>query len=64
MNSFFEFFTTDLFNPLIEVASSYAAEIDGLIFTVLVIVGIWFLAAEYVFLHFILKFRAKPGTEG
>lgn len=64
MNSFFEFFEFSWFDSLIEVGSSYAAQIDGLILTVLIIVGIWFLAAEYIFLHFILKFRAKPGRRG
>ena len=64
MNRFFEFFERDWFDPLIEVGSSYAAQIDGLILTVLIIVGVWFLAAEFIFLHFILKFRARPGRRG
>ncbi|MDE2781718.1 MAG: cytochrome C oxidase subunit II [Gemmatimonadota bacterium] len=64
MNSFFEFFEFSWFDSLVEVGSSYAEQIDGLILTVLIIVGIWFLAAEYIFLHFILKFRAKPGRRG
>ncbi len=64
MNDFFDFFTTDLFDPLVEVASSYAAEIDGLILLVLVAVGICFVVAEIVFFHFILKFRAQPGRRG
>ena len=64
MNRFFDFFEFSWFEPLIEVGSSYAEQIDGLILTVLIIVGLWFLAAEYVFLHFILKFRAKPGRRG
>ncbi len=64
MNRFFEFFEFSWFDSLVEVGSSYAAQIDGLILTVLIIVGIWFLAAEYIFLHFILKFRAKPGRRG
>ena len=64
MNSFFDFFEFSWFDSLIEVGSSYAAQIDGLILTVLIIVGVWFLAAEYVFLHFILKFRARPGRRG
>ena len=64
MNGFFEFFEFSWFDSLVEVGSSYAAQIDGLILTVLIIVGIWFLAAEYIFLHFILKFRAKPGRRG
>ncbi len=61
MNQFFEFFRVDYFDPLIEVASSYAADIDGLIWLVLVMVGFWFLVAEGVFLWFIMKFRAQPG---
>ena len=61
MNAFFEFFRVDYFDPLIDVASSYAADIDGLIWLVLVIVGFWFLVAEGVFLWFIMKFRAKDG---
>ncbi len=64
MNSFFEFFESSVFDPLIEVGSSYAAQIDGLILTVLIIVGVWFLVAECIFLHFILKFRARPGRRG
>ncbi len=46
---------------LIQTASSYAAQIDFLILLVLVIVGVWFLAAEAIFLYFILRFRAKTG---
>ena len=61
MNSFFEFFRFEGFDPLIEVASSYAADIDGLIWLVLLVVGFWFLVAEGVFFWFILKFRARPG---
>ena len=61
MNAFYEFFRVDYFDPLIEVASSYAADIDGLIWLVLVVVGFWFLVAEGVFLWFIMKFRAEPG---
>lgn len=61
MNGFFEFFRVDYFDPLIEVASSYAADIDGLIWMVLLVVGFWFLVAEGVFLWFIMKFRAQPG---
>jgi len=44
---------------LIRVGSSYAADIDFLILLVLVLVGVWFLAAEFVFVYFIMKFRAK-----
>ena len=61
MNAFFEFFRVDYFDPLIEVASSYAADIDGLIWLVLLLVGFWFLLAQGVFFWFILKYRAQPG---
>ena len=48
---------------LIRIGSTYAADIDFLIILVLVVVGIWFLAAEYIFVLFILKYRAKPGRK-
>ena len=48
---------------LIRIGSTYAADIDFLIILVLVVVGIWFLAAEYIFVYFILKYRAKPGRK-
>ncbi len=44
---------------LIRIGSTYAADIDFLIFLVLVVVGAWFLAAEFIFLYFIMKFREK-----
>jgi len=44
---------------LIRIGSTYAADIDFLIFLVLVVVGVWFLAAEFIFLYFIMKFREK-----
>ena len=31
---------------------------------VLLVVGIWFLAAEFLFFYFILKWRARPGEKG
>lgn len=43
--------------------STYAAEIDGLIFQIGVIVGLWFIAAQGVFFWLIWKFRAKPGQK-
>ena len=46
---------------LIRIGSSYAAEIDFLIMLVLVLVGVWFIAAEVIFVWFIMKFRAKDG---
>lgn len=48
---------------LIRIGSSYAADIDFLIILVLVVVGVWFLVAEYIFVYFILKYRAKPGRK-
>ena len=48
---------------LIRIGSTYAADIDFLIILVLVVVGVWFLAAEYIFVYFILKYRAKPGRK-
>jgi cytochrome c oxidase subunit 2 len=44
---------------LIRIGSTYAADIDFLILLVLVVVGVWFLAAELIFLYFIMKFRAN-----
>ena len=54
---------TSFFEGLIQSASSYAGEIDFLILLVLVVVGVWFLAAEFIFVYFILRFRAKPGRK-
>lgn len=51
------------FGSLIDQASTYAGDIDFLIFLVLVIVGVCFLIAEAVFLYFIVHFRAKPGQK-
>ena len=48
---------------LIRIGSTYAADIDFLIILVLVVVGVWFLVAEYIFVYFILKYRAKPGRK-
>jgi cytochrome c oxidase subunit 2 len=43
-------------------ASSYAADVDGLILQIALIVGAFFLAAELVLFWFIFKFRARPGV--
>src|SRR5262245_21931154 len=43
-------------------ASSYAADVDGLIFWVALIVGPFFLAAEFVLVWLVFKFRARPGV--
>ncbi len=63
MNDFFGLFSSDFFEPLIAVGSSYAADIDGLIRLVLIIVGFWFIAAQAFFFYFILAYRAKPGRK-
>jgi len=44
-------------------ASSYAADIDGLILLVAVLVGFWFFACEGIFFWLIWKFRARPGVK-
>ncbi|MEM7417818.1 MAG: cytochrome C oxidase subunit II [Gemmatimonadota bacterium] len=43
--------------------STYAADIDQLIFWIGVCVGLWFLAAQGIFFWLIWKFRAKPGEK-
>ena len=43
--------------------SSYAADIDGLILLVTVIVGFWFVLVEGVFFTFLWRFRRKPGVK-
>ena len=42
-------------------ASTFAADIDGVILLIAVLVGFWFLVAEGVFFWLILRFRAKDG---
>jgi cytochrome c oxidase subunit 2 len=42
-------------------ASTYAADIDGIIWLIGVLVGFWFLVAEGVFFWLIVKFRARDG---
>jgi cytochrome c oxidase subunit 2 len=44
-------------------ASSYAADVDRLILLVALIVGAFFLAAEFVLVSLIVKFRARPGVK-
>ena len=45
-------------------ASTYAADVDNLIFRIALIVGVFFLAAEVIFFGLIFKFRARPGVKG
>jgi cytochrome c oxidase subunit 2 len=42
-------------------ASTYAADIDGIIWLIAVLVGFWFFVAEGVFLWLILRFRVRDG---
>ena len=44
-------------------ASSYAADVDGLILLVAVIIAPFFLAAEFVLIWLIVRFRARPGVK-
>jgi cytochrome c oxidase subunit 2 len=44
-------------------ASSYATEVDSLILQIALIVGAFFLAAEFVLFWLIVKFRARPGVK-
>jgi len=46
---------------LIPAVSSYAREIDYLITEVAAIVGVWLIVAEYLFIYFIIKYRARDG---
>ncbi len=45
----------------IEAASSYAADVDNLIWLILVIVGVWFVIAQAIFFGFIIRFAKKDG---
>ncbi len=47
----------------VQSASSYAAEIDGLILLITVLVGFWFILSEVVFFGFIWRYRRKPGVK-
>ena len=44
-------------------ASSYAADVDGLILLVALIIAPFFLAAEFVLVWLVVKFRARPGVK-
>jgi cytochrome c oxidase subunit II len=43
-------------------ASSYAADVDGLFLLVALIVGPFFLAAEFALIWLVFRFRARPGV--
>ena len=44
-------------------ASSYAADVDGLILLIALVVGPFFLAAEFVLVWLVFTFRARPGVK-
>ena len=45
-------------------ASSYAQDVDNLVWLILVLVGFWFIVAEVVFFWLIFKFREREGRKG
>jgi cytochrome c oxidase subunit 2 len=47
---------------LIQSASSYAGDIDGLILLVTILTGFWFFLAQGVFFWLIFRFRAREGV--
>lgn len=47
----------------VDAASSFAPDVDGLILTILLVVGFWFVLAELVFFWLIFKFSAKEGVK-
>ena len=48
---------------MLQQASSYAADVDGLIILVAVLSGFWFFIAQAVFFGLIFRYRAKPGKK-
>jgi hypothetical protein len=44
-------------------ASSYAADIDNLIWLIAAFTGFWFILAEVLFFGLIFKFRARSGVK-
>jgi len=52
-----------MIQSMVQQASSYAADIDGLIMLILVLVGFWFILAEGMFFYLIWRFRAKDGEK-
>ncbi|MCC6213743.1 MAG: cytochrome c oxidase subunit II [Polyangiaceae bacterium] len=48
---------------LVPQASSFAGDIDGLIWLITLLVGFWFLVAEGVLFWLVFRFRAKKGEK-
>ena len=46
----------------IPAASTYAHQIDNLIWLILILVGFWFVLSEAIFFYFIFRFRKKEGV--
>ncbi len=47
----------------LDAVSTYASDIDGLIWLILILVGFWFILAEVILFYFIFKFRRKAGRK-
>ena len=47
--------------PLVTAASTYAKDIDNLIWYIAVLVGFWFVLCELIFFGFIFRYRRKDG---
>ncbi len=50
-----------MIQSMVQQASSYAADIDGLFTLIFVLVGFWFFVSEGIFFWLLWKFRAKDG---
>jgi len=48
---------------MLEELSSYAGQIDGVIYLVAALTGFWFFAAEAMFFWLLWRYRAKPGVK-
>src|SRR5262245_1384521 len=52
-----------MISQYLESASSYAGDIDQLVWWILLICGFWFLLAEGIFIGLILKYNQRPGVK-
>jgi cytochrome c oxidase subunit 2 len=53
-----------MISKYVESASSFAGDIDHLIWLIAAIVGFWFLLAEGIFFYFIFRYTAQEGVRG
>jgi cytochrome c oxidase subunit 2 len=51
-----------MFPQLGPSAASFSTDMDWLFWLILVIVGLWFIAAEVIFFWLMFRFRARPGV--